>query len=151
MSDLYNKLETILAPVLQKEEMELVDVEYKKEGANWFLRVYIEKDGGVGLNECSIISMFLNKNLDETDFFPNHYYLEVSSPGIERPLKKPQDFIRFRGSKIKVGTMVKIDGRKHWEGILVDFADGQVVLEAESETFRIPLAEITQAKLKVFD
>lgn len=151
MSDLYNKLETILAPVLQKEEMELVDVEYKKEGANWFLRVYIEKDGGVGLNECSIISMFLNKNLDETDFFPNHYYLEVSSPGIERPLKKPQDFIRFRGSNIKVGTMVKIDGRKHWEGILVDFADGQVVLEAESETFRIPLAEITQAKLKVFD
>jgi ribosome maturation factor RimP len=130
--------------------LELVDVEYKQEGANWYLRLYIDKQGGVQVDDCTKISQFLNTRLDNCDFIIQSYILEVSSPGIERVLKKPADFTRYQGSEVTLRTMTKIDGQKHFQGKLSGYQDGQVLLETETGVVQIPLEQVTKAKLKVF-
>ena len=94
----------LVLPIVEKNSFELVDVEFVKEGANWFLRVYIDKEGGITLDDCQIVSEELSVLLDEKDPINRRYFLEVSSPGIERPLKKDRDFERFKGSLVKVKT-----------------------------------------------
>src|SRR5699024_5815176 len=87
--------EELLQPIIDKEQLELVDIEYVKEGRDWFLRVYIDKVDGVTIDECEYVSKLLSDKLDEVDLIPGHYYLEVSSPGVERPLKTKEDFINI--------------------------------------------------------
>lgn len=133
-----------------RDNIELVDVEYKKEGKRWFLRVFIDKPGGIQLSDCEQVSRFLDAELDSLNLITHHYILEVSSPGIERHLRKPEDFVRFRGSLIEVRTNDKIYERRNFRGKIIDFSEGRVILETEEGTIDIPLNIINKANLKVF-
>ena len=99
-------VEEMAAPILEELNLELVEVEYVKEGRNWFLRVYIDKENGVDIEECGIVSEKLSEKLDEKDPISNNYFLEVSSPGAERPLKKDSDFIKAVGKNVHIKTYI---------------------------------------------
>jgi ribosome maturation factor RimP len=144
------RVEKLVKPFISQEGLELVDVEYKKEGSNWYLRIFIDKPEGVQLEDCEKISKIASSALDEADIIPQQYYLEVSSPGVERPLKTEDDFIRFRGSNISLRTKTKIQGSRNFQGVLVDFEDDQIVLKTADGELRIPYQLIGKARLKVF-
>src|SRR6478735_140307 len=103
---------------MDENGFELVDVEYVKEGSNWFLRLYADKEGGIDIDDCGRISEFLSEKLDENDPIPTAYFLEVSSPGAERPLKKPDDYRRSIDKQVFVTTYEAVDGLKEFEGKL---------------------------------
>ena len=113
MSKVVEKVVSAIGPVVEREGYELVDTEFVKEGPDWFLRVYIDQESGIQVDDCAKISHLLSEFLDkEEDLIPQAYYLEVSSPGIERVLKKDKDFVRFQGSKIQVKLFTKFNDRK---------------------------------------
>ena len=128
-------------------QLEIVDVEYVKEGPQWYLRVYIDKPGGVTLEDCTLFNQVLSAKLDEEDPIPSSYLLEVSSPGIYRPLKKDSDFQRFSGELIEVKTYAPVDGRKKWRGKLLGYKDGFIELEVEERLVRIPRDKVAKAAL----
>jgi len=128
-------------------QLELVDVEYVKEGPQRYLRVYIDKPGGVTLEDCTLFNQVLSAKLDEEDPIPGSYLLEVSSPGLNRPLKKDGDFQRFNGELIEVKTYAPIDGRKKWRGQLVGYRDGVIELTVDDRLVRIPRDKVAKAAL----
>ena len=133
--------------IVEGTELELVDVEYVKESSGWILRVFIDKPGGVDLDDCRQVSEALDVKLDAADPIPGPYFLEVSSPGLERPLKKSSDIERFAGRKVQIRTYSAIHGRKRFEAILMGLKGDNVVLEWEGETIEIPLELISKANL----
>lgn len=141
------RVTALAEPILQELGLELVDVQYRKEGANWYLRLFIDKEGGVNLEDCRRASEILSTRLDEEDPIPHSYFLEVSSPGIERSLKKEQDFIRFQGHTIKVKTFAPIGGQKNFRGILRGLDKGYVIIEGEKGPVAIPWEQIAHANL----
>ncbi|MDP4162095.1 MAG: ribosome maturation factor RimP [Bacillota bacterium] len=153
MSKVTEVVEEIVLPIVEQLGLELVDLEYVKEGKNWFLRVYIDKDSGVDIEDCGTVSEKLSEKLDEMDPIPHNYFLEVSSPGAERPLKKEKDFERSIGKKVHIKTYEPIDGEKSFEGTLTSF-DGQTVkLELQIKTrkklMEIPYEKVASARLAV--
>ncbi|WP_031514421.1 ribosome maturation factor RimP [Desulfofalx alkaliphila] len=136
-------------PIVEEMNLELVDVEYVKEGANWYLRIYIDKEGGVDLDDCQAVSQRLDSILDEKDPIPQSYILEVSSPGIERPLKKPDDYRRFAGKKVAISTYEPLNGRKKFTAKLLGFDQTGVQLELDNQQVTIPMEKIASAKLVV--
>ncbi len=140
-------VEGIVAPVLDEMGIELVDIVYIKEGGRWFLRLFIDKPGGVGLDDCQRVSERIDPLLDEHDPIPNSYTLEVSSPGIERPLKKPADFERFTGRKIRLTTFVPVEGRRKFKGVLVAANNHSITLDNEGSTVVIPMEQVASARL----
>lgn len=153
MSKVVKVVEELVVPIVNELNLELVDIEYKKEGKNWFLRVFIDKDGGVGIEECEIVSERLSEKLDEVDPIPYNYFLEVSSPGAERPLKKEKDFYKAIGKNVLIKTYEPIEGEKVFEGILKDFDNQLATLEIKVKTQRklvqIPYDKISSARLAV--
>lgn len=145
--------EELVQPILQDKNLELVDVEYVKEGPNWFLRVYIDKEGGVNLTECSEVSEELSEQLDQKDPIKQEYFLEVSSPGVERPLKTKQDFENNVNKNIYVSLYAPIEGEKEFEGVLKSFENNQVTIEYKVKTrikeVTIPFEKIAKARLAV--
>jgi len=140
----------IALPVVSEAGCELVDVEYIKEGGNWFLRVYIDKPEGVSLDDCENISRPLNVMLDQLDPIDHEYFLEVSSPGIERPLKKPEDFAKAVGSIIEIKLFKAVDNTKRFEGELISCDDGHLAIRTEdNKNYVFELKDIAKAK-KVF-
>jgi ribosome maturation factor RimP len=143
------------APVAAGLGMELVDVEYRKEGANWVLRCLIDTEHGVGIDDCQHFSEALETVLDTADPIPGSYLLEVSSPGIERPLKKEKDFVRFAGQSVEVKLHKVFNNRKKWQGKLLgmDAVQQVVRLQVEQEVLELPWANIAKANLiaKLFD
>ncbi|MBM7854435.1 ribosome maturation factor RimP [Desulfohalotomaculum tongense] len=143
------QVEEFATPIVEAMDMELVEVEYVKEGVQWYLRVYIDKPGGVDLDDCQAVSEKLDKILDEKDPIPNSYILEVSSPGIERPLKKDADFERFSGRLISVNTYAPVNGKKNFTGKLLGLSQSGVKVEVDGEQVDIPKDKIASAKLAV--
>lgn len=140
----------IAAAVLsQFPALELVDVEYVKEGADWVLRVFIDKPGGVEIDDCEAVSRNLSDRLDEADPIPGTYLLEVSSPGLERPLKRPEDFERFAGQLVRITTFAPVDGQKEWQGTLIGLVDGKVQVQTKRGTVQIPQDQLASARLAV--
>lgn len=135
--------------IQQFPEIELVDVEYVKEGGEWVLRVYIDKETGVNLDDCESVSRVLSDRLDEADPIPGSYLLEVSSPGLERPLKRPADFERFAGEWVMVTSFAPINGRKQWQGKLIGLVDGNVQVETTQGLVQIPHEQVASARLAV--
>lgn len=131
------KTEAILLPILEKNGFELWDVEYVKEGSNWYLRAYIDKPGGIGVNDCEVVSRELSDRLDEQDFIEGSYILEVSSPGLGRPLKKERDFERSMGEEVEIRTYRLKDGTKEFRGILTGYDKETVTIRTEDETERV--------------
>jgi len=120
-----------LKPIVEKNNYELVDVEFKKEGANWYLRVYMDKDGGFTINDCEEVSRFLEQKLDADDPIEKAYILEVSSPGLDRPLKKDEDFVKFAESVVDVKLYKAVNKRKEFQGILKGLENNIVTIELE--------------------
>jgi len=138
---------SLAEPIVEDAGCELVDVEYVKEGPDWFLRVYIDKPGGVTLDDCENVSKLLDKVIDEKDPIPNAYYLEVSSPGLERKLKKPRDFEKAVGSLVEIRLYKAIDNRKRFEGELVSFGGNLLVIRTENnEEYQLSLEQVAKAK-----
>jgi len=117
------EIEQMVLPITEANDLELVDVEYVKEGGEFFLRVYIDKEGGVSLNECELVTRALNPILDEKDPIKDNYYLEVSSPGLDRPLKKDKDFVKYQGRDVEIKLYKPINGSKLYEGELVGLTE----------------------------
>lgn len=116
--------------IAKDQGLELIDIEYLKEAGEWYLRVYIDREQGVDHQCCGLYSEALGQYLDREDLIPNSYYLEISSPGIERPLKKEQDFLRFIGSTVALSLYSPLDGLKEYQGELLGFEDGQIIIRA---------------------
>jgi ribosome maturation factor RimP len=153
MSKVAEVVESMVRPILNEIGLELVDIEYVKEGRDYFLRVYIDKETGVDIEECGIVSERLSEKLDEVDPIPHNYFLEVSSPGAERPLKKPKDFEKAVGKNVLIKTYEPIDGEKTFEGTLTYFDGDTVTIEVKIKTrkkvLEIPYAKIANARLAV--
>jgi len=141
--------EELVAPILEEENLELVEIEYKKEGSNWFLRVYIDKEDGVDIEDCGRVSEKLSKKLDEIDPIPGAYFLEVSSPGAERPLKKERDFERAVGKHVHVTTYEPINGAKVFEGELVSYDGQNLEIKEARTTAVIPRDKVASARLAI--
>ena len=136
-------------PVVQEKGCSLWDVEYVREAGEWFLRLYIDKDGGVDINDCEAVSRAVDPILDEKDPIPESYHFEVCSAGIERPLKRPGDFERFMGSPILVKLYRPRNGLKEIPGILRGYEDGRVTVEAGKETITFEKSEVALVRLRV--
>uniref|UniRef100_A0A7C1FDE7 Ribosome maturation factor RimP n=1 Tax=Ammonifex degensii TaxID=42838 RepID=A0A7C1FDE7_9THEO len=137
----------VAKPLAEMLGLEIVDVVFRKEGGRWVLRVFIDKTEGVGLDDCEAFSERLGHLLDQQDMIPHAYALEVSSPGVERPLKKPADFLRFRGREACIVTTVALGGRRKFTGQIVA-ADGEKVrLLVEGNELEIPYAAVRRANL----
>ena len=139
----------LAAPVVAEQGCELWDVEYVKEAGQWYLRLYIDKEGGVNINDCEAISRRVSDLLDEADPIEGSYTFEVSSAGAERPLKRTSDFERFMGSPVTVRLYKNRDGRKEYAGTLAGYEDGAVLLQVGGETIRFEKAEIALVRLRV--
>jgi ribosome maturation factor RimP len=142
------KAEEMLAPLLADEGVSLVDVEYKFERGGWVLRVLLDREGGITLDECARVSREFGQLLDVGNIVTAAYRLEVSSPGLDRPLKKETDFIHYIGRQVRIKTSDPISGRHNFKGSLIDCAEGKIMVKVEgSEVFTIPLAAIRKANL----
>ena len=127
------KTEKLLEPIIEENNFELVDVEYVKEAGTYYLRAYIDKEGGISIDDCELVSRALSDLLDKEDFIPDAYILEVSSPGLGRPLKKEKDYVRNMGKKIEIGTYRAIDRCKEFTGILKAYDDTSVTIADEND------------------
>ena len=145
------KLQSLVEPVVTGQGYELVDVEFKNELGAWVLRIYIDKlgaEGGVGLDDCAQVSRELSAVLDVEDAIPGHYSLEVSSPGLNRPLKKEADFRRFVGKKAKIRTRHPVgESRRNFSGTLVSVAEGKVKIDVGDQVCEVPVDDVEKANL----
>jgi ribosome maturation factor RimP len=153
MSKVTEVVEELAQPIIQELELELVEIEFVKEGKNWFLRVYIDKENGVDIEDCGIVSERLSEKLDELDPITQNYFLEVSSPGAERPLKKAKDIEKAIGKNVFIKTYEPIDGEKGFEGELL-YYDGQTVkvemkIKTRKKVIEIPFEKVASARLAV--
>lgn len=128
------KTEAFLLPLMEECQFELVDVEYVKEAGNWYLRTYIDKEGGIAVDDCEVVSRRLGAWLDEKDFIADGYILEVSSPGLGRALKKEKDFVRSMGKEVDIKLYKQLNKQKDFTGILKSYDKDSVNIEMEDET-----------------
>ncbi len=149
IENVVGEVEKIIVPHINEMNLELVDVEYIQDGAYFYLRIYIEKiDGEVSLEDCASFSNLIEEKVDA--LIEDKFFLEVSSPGLERPLKKEKDFERFVGKKIKIISKNKIQDSRNVEGYLVKFENEVVFLDIDNEVYEIRFEDIKKANL-VFD
>jgi ribosome maturation factor RimP len=149
--DLKEKIRQLADPVLASEGMELIHVECVKMQTRWIIRLYLDKENGVTLDDCGAASNQLGDVFDINDLIKGAYTLEVSSPGFDRPISRDEDFVKYRNSRVDIKTGVKIEGIKNFHGILTDYIeeDGRklVLIEITGKVYRIPRQEITKANL----
>jgi len=132
-ADIEQRVEAMVMPIIEEGHFELVDVEYVKEGSNFYLRVFADKEGGINIDDCVWISRALEAKLDEEDFISDAYILEVSSPGLGRPLKKEKDFKRSVGKDIDIKLYKAVDQQKEFTGVLTGYTPTEIVLEIDGE------------------
>ncbi|GBV01707.1 TPA: ribosome maturation factor RimP [Staphylococcus aureus] len=150
MSKITEQVEVIVKPIMEDLNFELVDVEYVKEGRDHFLRISIDKEGGVDLNDCTLASEKISEAMDANDPIPEMYYLDVASPGAERPIKKEQDFQNAITKPVFVSLYVPIEGEKEWLGILQEVNNEtivvQVKIKARTKDIEIPRDKIAKVR-----
>lgn len=140
-------IEAAVQSLLDQEAVELVDLRYLQEGGRWILRFYLDKAGGVTLDDCEYLSGRIGGLLDTTDLMPGRYALEVSSPGVDRVLKKERDFLRFMGHRAKVRLKDPREGRRKFAGYIKSYQGGAIVLEDGERTLSLPMADVEEARL----
>lgn len=136
-------------PILKAYGLELADVEYQRESQGWVLRVLLDREGGVTIDDCAQVSGELGTILDVREIIPNPYVLEVSSPGLTRPLKKPEDFQKYRNHLVKVKTFEPLEGRKNFKGTLLGLEGDLVRVAVDGQDYEIPLKSIAKANLEI--
>ena len=149
MSKITDLTAQLARPVVEENGCTLWDVEYVKEAGSWYLRVYIDKETGVSIDDCEAVSRTLSDLLDEADPIESSYVFEVGSAGLERQLKRPGDFAQFMGSPVLVKTYQPKDGRKEFAGTLAGYEDGAVLLDMGGETVRFEKNETALVRLRV--
>jgi ribosome maturation factor RimP len=146
------RVRALLEPIVARDGYELVEVDWLREGGGWVLRLFVDRAGGVNIDHCQEISRTVETVLDVEDFIEPAYSLEVSSPGVERPLRTPEHFRRFAGNRAQVKAFGPVDSghgpRKSWTGTLKGFQDGAVEIEVDGVLHRIPHAKIAKAHLE---
>ena len=147
MAEVVEKVEFLLREAVVEHGMELVHVQFLTQQRRPLLRVYIDKPGGITLEDCQIVSRQASVLLDVEDLISDRYVLEVSSPGLDRPLFRVEDYLRFSGREVRLVTREKIDSRRRFTGIIENLHDGVVQLSCQDKTYRIPFGMITKANL----
>ncbi len=142
-----SEIEKLVEPLLSQEAAELVHVEFGNEHGSQILRFFLDKEGGINLDDCEHLSNRLGALLDETNAIPSSYVLEVSSPGLDRIVKKEKDFIRFSGKAVKLRLRLPEEGRRNFKGILRGFENGQVIVEGEGKRWAFSLDRIDETRL----
>jgi ribosome maturation factor RimP len=140
-------IEKLVDPVLNQEGAELVDLKLVRESGRLVLRFFLDKPGGITLDDCEHLSNRIGALLDESDAVSGSYVLEVSSPGLDRVIKKEKDFIRFTGKAVSVRLKAPREGRRNFKGVLQGFSEGRVLIEAQGQKFEFPLESIDEARL----
>ena len=149
--DYESKTETLIQPLIDANHFELVDVEWVKEGHNWYLRVYIDKEGGITVDDCELISRGFEEILDREDYISENYIFEVSSPGLDRPLKKEKDFERSIGKDVEIKLYRPVDKVKEFTGVLTDYDKDTVTVELGDGTeMTFKRADIALIRLAFF-
>jgi ribosome maturation factor RimP len=141
------KVASLVEPILQEMDFELVDVEFLHSQGRWILRLTIDREGGITVDDCAKVSRELGDLIDVKDLIRQRYFFEISSPGLDRPLKKEKDLLRALGKKIKVTMKTPIQGRRNYSGLLTDFADGTLYMEMEQGEAALPWAQVQKANL----
>ena len=149
MSKLTDRVSALVQPVVEEEGCSLWDVENVREAGTWYLRVFIDKDGGVGIDDCERISRRLDPILDEEDPIPDSYVFEVGSAGAERELRRPSDFVQFMGHEVEVRLYRPLDGKKSYVGELCGYEDGKLSLSVGGETLSFEKPQIAKVNLHV--
>jgi ribosome maturation factor RimP len=147
MADLAGKASELIGEVVEGEGFELVHVEYVPRGTSPILRAYVDRPGGITISDCAELSRRISVLLDIEDFIPSQYVLEVSSPGLERPLFTERDYRKYKGQEIRLTTVEKIEGQRNFTGVIEDFRDQVLWLDCRNRTLLIPLASIKRAHL----
>ena len=143
-----SRTEALRMPIMEELDFELVDVEYVKEGGSWYLRAFIDKEGGITVNDCEVVARRMNDLLDEQDFIDDSYIFEVSSPGLGRPLKKEKDYIRSMGKKLEIRTYRAVNRQKEFYGILTAYtADTVTITTDDDEELTFQKKEIALIRL----
>ena len=130
-SNTFSAVRAIAEPIAQRLGLEIWDIRFLKEGTGWFLRIFIDKDGGVGIDDCVEMSRALNDPLDEADLIEQAYCLEVSSPGVERELVRSEHFQKYLGAPVKLKTIRPVDGKREFSGVLEDYDNGLATVRLE--------------------
>lgn len=143
------KAEKLLTPIVEANGFELVDVEYVKEVGEWYLRGYIDKPGGITVNDCEVVSRAFSDKLDEHDFIEDSYIMEISSPGLDRPLKKDKDFERNMGKMVELRTYRPIEKQKEFCGVLAAYDGNSVTIEEDGESRTFDKKEIALIRLYI--
>ncbi|MED1666637.1 ribosome maturation factor RimP [Brevibacillus laterosporus] len=150
MSKVVQIVEELLTPILEETGLELVDIEYKKEGSNWFLRIFIDNDSSnIDIEDCGTVSEKLGAKLDELDPIPTAYFLEVSSPGAERPLRKEKDYHKAVGKHVHITTKETVDGHTLFEGTLESFDGETLTISEQKNKYTIKMEQISEARLAI--
>lgn len=131
--DYESKTEMLIQPFIDENHFELVDVEWVKEGANWYLRVYIDKAGGISVDDCELVSRAFEEILDSEDYISENYIFEVSSPGLDRPLKKEKDFERSLGKDVEIKLYKPLNKKKEYVGVLTGYDKETITIETEDD------------------
>ncbi|MBQ3932392.1 MAG: ribosome maturation factor RimP [Lachnospiraceae bacterium] len=147
--DYVTRTEALVTPFIQENNFELVDTEFVKEGGNYYLRVYIDKPGGINIDDCELISRALSDKLDEEDYIEEAYILEVSSPGLGRPLKKEKDYQRALGEEIEIKLYKAMDKVKEFQGILKSYDDETVTIEENGNDITFEKKNIAIIRLAI--
>ena len=146
---LLEEVRQVVEPILQSQGFELVDLEYQREPQGWVLRIYLDREGGVTLDDCAEVSGEIGAILEVKELIPNPYVLEVSSPGLTRPLKKPEDFNKYRNRLVKIKLFEPLEGRKNFKGTLLSLEGEKVCMEIEGRVYELPLQGIAKANLEI--
>ncbi len=149
MNKITEDVEALIQPILDSLNIELVLIEYHETKGSGELKIFIDKEEGITLNDCVMVSKMIGRALDHTEIISHRYHLEVSSPGINRPLVKEKDFIRFKGNQCKITTLIPYQDRKNFKGELLGFEDNNVIINVDNNIFKIPYIKITKANLVV--
>jgi ribosome maturation factor RimP len=146
--EIIEQLQDILLPVLQDYGLELVEIEFKPSGKRWLLRLYVDKEGGVTIADCETVSREFGRILDVEDVIDHPYSLEVSSPGLTRPLKKWEDFLRNKGKMCRIITKEQIEGTTEFRGTIVNSTEEKLEIAGATDVFTIPIYAIKKANLE---
>lgn len=149
-SEIVDRVEKMVTAITDEKGYEMVDVEYVKEAGQFYLRVVVDKEGGISLNECEEVSRELSPKLDENDFIKENYYLEVSSPGIDRALKRDKEFVKYKGRDVEIKLYKAIDGVKQFEGELVGLdEENNIVVIINNEEMKFNRKDVAIIRLAI--
>jgi ribosome maturation factor RimP len=147
--EIIKRVRLLADPILSSVGMELVEVQYRREARGWVLRLTIDKEGGVTLDDCTHVSREMGRTLDVDDLISTPYTLEVSSPGLNRPLKTERDYLKYRGHLIRVKTFSPVEDRREFKGKLLGIANHLIEVQIDEKVYQIPLANVAKANLEM--